>query len=182
MNLIHRFDLGIHNIRLTASNQVLTFHKRLNGIGETEDIFFDMGVHESEGTNRLFALSGVLLKSLGAKNILVIDEIDARFHPLITRAIVELFHSKIDNPQNAQLIFATHDVNLLQNDRFRRDQIWFTEKDKYGASHLYSLAEFKVRNDASYQKDYLLGRYGAIPFIDAHDFVEGWNDAKTKAP
>lgn len=86
------------------------------------------------------------------------------------------------NLNNAQLIFATHDTNLLSKDFFRRDQIWFTEKSKYGFSDLYSLAEFKVegskvRNDASYGKDYLLGKYGAIPFIG--DFYNLFGDGNS---
>jgi uncharacterized protein len=181
VNLIRKFDLGIYDIQLIENKKVLTTHKKLDENGRVKDILFDMRIHESDGTNRLFTLSGVLAGILKIGNALTIDEIDARFHPLITKAIVELFHSKKDNPKNAQLIFATHDVNLLQNDRFRRDQIWFVEKDKYGASHLYSLADFKVRNDASYQKDYLQGRYGAIPFIGAKDFMKGWSNGKKEA-
>ncbi|HEY9822493.1 MAG TPA: AAA family ATPase, partial [Candidatus Sericytochromatia bacterium] len=97
----------------------------------------------------------------------IIDEFDARIHPLISRAIVELFNSNETNPNNAQLIFMTHDTNLLSNKLFRRDQIWFTEKNRYGATDLYSLAEYKVpvRNDASFESDYIKGRYGAIPYI-----------------
>jgi AAA15 family ATPase/GTPase len=80
------------------------------------------------------------------------------------------------NPRNVQLIFATHDTNLLSKDLFRRDQIWFAEKDAYGATDLYSLVEYKpqgkqVRKDASFEKDYILGRYGAIPFIGGIDHL-----------
>ncbi len=88
----------------------------------------------------------------------------ARFHPLLTKKIVELYNS-IEN-KKAQLIFTTHDTNLLSSDLLRRDQIDFIEKDKYGASHLYTLVEIKgVRNDASFEKDYIQGKYGAIPFL-----------------
>jgi AAA15 family ATPase/GTPase len=90
---------------------------------------------------------------------------EARMHPLITREIIGLFNSLETNPKRAQLIFTTHDTNLLSKDTFRRDQIWFIEKDSLGASHLYSLAELKVRNDASFETDYVQGRYGAIPFL-----------------
>lgn len=128
---------------------------------------FDMTQQESEGTQKIFALSGPLLDTLESGKPLVIDELEARLHPLLTRAIITLFNSRRTNPKNAQLIFATHDTNLLSNRFFRRDQIWFTEKDKYGATDLYSLAEFDqpVRNDASYDKDYISGKYGAIPFL-----------------
>jgi len=105
------------------------------------------------------------LESLDKGKILVIDELEARLHPLLTRAIVTLFNSRTTNPNNAQLIFATHDTNLLSNRYFRRDQIWFAEKNRYGATDLYSLAEFQVRNDATYDKDYIAGKYGAIPFL-----------------
>jgi AAA15 family ATPase/GTPase len=97
--------------------------------------------------------------------VLIIDEFDARIHPLISRVIVELFNSNETNPNNAQLIFMTHDTNLLSNKLFRRDQIWFAEKNRYSATDLYSLAEYKVRNDASFESDYIKGKYGAIPYI-----------------
>jgi hypothetical protein len=126
---------------------------------------------ESEGTKKLFAMAGPILDSLKKGTVLAVDELDARMHPLITRFLVSLFNH-CANSRCAQLIFATHDTNLLIECPFRRDQIWFTEKDKYGASDIYSLVEFKepesgkkVRKDASFGKDYILGKYGAIPFI-----------------
>jgi AAA15 family ATPase/GTPase len=126
---------------------------------------FKLDAQESAGTRRLFSLALPILNALEIGHVLVIDEIDARLHPLITCAIIELFNSKKNNPRNAQLIFTTHNTSLLTNKRFRRDQIWFAEKDKVGATHLSSLAEFKVRNDATFEQDYIRGRYGAIPFI-----------------
>jgi AAA15 family ATPase/GTPase len=126
---------------------------------------FDLDDQESEGTQKVFTMAGPLLDTLKNGKILVIDEFDARFHPLISRAIVELFNSNKTNPNNAQLIFITHDTNLLSNKLFRRDQIWFTEKNRYGVTDLYSLAEYKIRNDASFESDYIKGRYGAIPYI-----------------
>jgi hypothetical protein len=83
------------------------------------------------------------LNTLDCGDVLFVDEMDARFHPLLTRALIRLFQSSETNPKNAQLIFITHDTNLLDPRRFRRDQIWFVEKDRFGASHLYSLADFK---------------------------------------
>jgi hypothetical protein len=123
-----------------------------------------MYIMESEGTKKMFEISPAIFQSLEQGSVLIIDEFDARFHPLLSRKIVELFNS----PSNlaAQFIFATHDTNLLSPQLLRRDQICFVEKDKQGASHFYSLADFKgVRNDASYEKDYIAGRYGAIPFL-----------------
>ena len=114
---------------------------------------FDLDRQESEGTRKLFSLSGPLLAALGGGTPFVADEFDARLHPIMTRKLVELFNSRRTNPRSAQLIFTTQDANLLDNRLFRRDQIWFTEKDRFGATHLYSLAEFKgVRNDASFRR------------------------------
>ncbi len=126
---------------------------------------FDMDEQESAGTRKIFLLSGPLLDALDRGKILVIDEMEARLHPFITQTIISLFNSAQTNPKNAQLVFVTHDTGLLNSRFFRRDQIWFTEKDRYGATDLYSLAELQVRNDASFDKDYVAGKYGAIPFI-----------------
>lgn len=126
---------------------------------------FDLGIHESEGTQKVFFLTGPLIDTLSNGRLLVIDEMEARMHPLITREIIGLFNSLETNPKRAQLIFTTHDTNLLTKDTFRRDQIWFIEKDSMEASHLYSLAELKVRNDASFESEYVQGKYGAIPFL-----------------
>ncbi|MCR9080964.1 MAG: ATP-binding protein [Cyclobacteriaceae bacterium] len=125
---------------------------------------FSFGFQESEGTRKMFELSPFIYRALKNKTTLVIDEFDARFHPLLTQKIIELFNS--DANQGAQLIFTTHDTNLLSADLLRRDQIDFVEKDRYGASHLYTLVEIKgVRNDASFEKNYIQGKYGAIPFL-----------------
>ncbi len=125
---------------------------------------FTFDVQESEGTQKMFELSPFIYKSIKEGLPLIIDEFDARFHPLLTKKIVELYNS-VEN-KKAQLIFTTHDTNLLSSDLLRRDQIDFVEKDKYGASHLYTLVEIKgVRNDASFEKDYIQGKYGATPFL-----------------
>lgn len=135
-------------------------------IGERE---FNLLDAESGGTIRFVGMMAPIIEGLRSGSVVVIDELDARLHPLMTRFLVKLFHSTT-NSRNAQLLFATHDVNLLSNRYFRRDQIWFTEKDEFEATHLYSLAEYridgeKVRKDASFAKDYLLGKFGAVPFI-----------------
>src|SRR5690606_33439227 len=129
---------------------------------ETESFLFSD--HESEGTRKLFELSPFIYEAIKYKKPIIIDEFDARFHPLLTKKILELFNS--DENIGSQLIFTTHDTNLLSNDLLRRDQVEFVEKDKYGASHLYSLVQFKgIRNTASFEKDYIQGKYGAIPFL-----------------
>jgi uncharacterized protein len=139
-----------------------TVHNKFNAKGK---------INESEGTNKIIDLSGPLFDTLKNGKILVIDELDAKLHPLITIGIVELFNNAETNPNNAQLLFATHDTNLLGEDLFRRDQIWFTEKDEQEQTDLYALYDFnlpdgtKVRNDTNLEKNYIRGRYGAIPFI-----------------
>ena len=145
---------------------VRTVHRKV-GDGDQSNMeeLFDLDEHESEGTKKLFSLSGPLVDTLKRGDVLIIDELDARLHPLLTKEIVSLFNDPVRNSKHAQLVFATQDTNLLDNHVLRRDQIWFVEKDRQGASYLYSLAEFKVRNDATYEKDYILGRYGAIPFL-----------------
>lgn len=135
----------------------------------------DIDTEESEGTKKFFHLAGLILDCLDEGGVAIVDELDAKLHPLLTKAIVRLFNSKETNPRNAQLIFGTHDTNLLQYGGFRRDQVWFVEKDHEGATDLYSLAEIKlpkgtkVRNDAALAKNYIQGRYGAIPYLGPFD-------------
>ena len=148
------------------SQTVLTTHRKFDRSGNYVSAeMFDIDKEESEGTRKIFALAGPIIETLKNGDVLIIDEFDARLHPLITRAVINLFNSKDTNQTGAQLVFVTHDTNLLDKKIFRRDQVWFTEKDKLGATHLYSLAEYKERNDASFEDNYVRGKYGAIPFI-----------------
>lgn len=128
---------------------------------------------ESEGTKKMFALSLPVINALRNGEILVIDELENHLHPKLFEHIIKLFNS-YNNKNNAQLIFATHNLTCMNNKCFRRDQIWFTEKNSLGESSVFSLADYKlndkkIRNDATYSKDYLLGKYGAVPFIDEID-------------
>lgn len=118
---------------------------------------------ESAGTRKLFEIAGPIIKALENGNVVFIDEIDSRLHPMLVRYLVMMFNSISKNPKNAQLICNTHDVLLLDED-IRRDQIYFTEKDKYGVSRLYALTDFKgVRKDSKLLKQYLIGSFGATP-------------------
>ncbi len=151
---------------------VKTLHKKYDSKGNDISLEeFTLNREESDGTKKLFALSGSLLDTLKTGKVLVIDELDARLHPKLTQFILGLFNSNEWNSSNAQLIFSSQSTNLLDKRFFRRDQIWFTEKNKFGATDLYSLAEYNVRKDASFGKDYLLGKYGAIPFVGEADFL-----------
>ncbi|NJO02960.1 MAG: ATP-binding protein [Bacteroidia bacterium] len=135
---------------------------------------------ESQGTQKAFYLSGPILKTLIDGGLLVVDELEAKVHPLITLNIVKLFLNKETNPHNAQIIFATHDTNLLTYAKLRRDQINFVEKNTWESSEVFALSDFKYFNpkdqkeyseriDADKEKRYLEGRYGAIPML--HSFV-----------
>lgn len=158
-------DLGIENIE-KVNNTIISTHTQYDDEGnEVKLINFPFKKNESEGTIKYFSLAYPIIDALDNGKRLVIDEFDSKMHPLLTCRIIALFNSKATNPHNAQLVFTTHDTNLLSSNIFRRDQIWFTQKDRYGATELYSLAEYKVRNDASFEKDYLSGKYGAIPII-----------------
>ena len=106
-----------------------------------------------------------IIKALDNGSRLVIDEFDSKLHPVLTNRIISLFNSRESNPRNAQLIFTAHDTNILSSGLFRRDQIWFTQKNRFGATSLYSLSDYKVRSDAPFEKDYLSGKYGATPVI-----------------
>jgi AAA15 family ATPase/GTPase len=162
---------------------IKTIHKKYNSKDkEVGKIEFDMRSQESAGTNKLFNISGPVFDVLNDGGVLIVDELDASLHPLLTLAITKLFNSKDFNHNNAQLIFATHDTNLLYYGNYRRDQIYFVEKNKFGASEIYSLVEYKeagktVRKDRSFEKDYIEGRYGAIPFIgNLSNVISGWQE------
>lgn len=177
-DFLNSMNVGFNRFEIPKDEQLAreikayTIHNLYNNqgniIGETR---FSMKEHESSGTNKLFDLAALVIGYLNFGGILIVDELDSKLHPLLTQHIIKLFNNPETNPQGAQLIFATHDTNLLNVKTFRRDQIWFTEKDHSEATDLYSLAEFrepegnKIRKDRSFEKDYINGRYGAIPYI-----------------
>ncbi len=133
-----------------------------------EKIFFELIEQESLGTQKYFGLIGPILLALTEKRIIFIDEIDARLHPLLLENIITFFNSKTYNPNGAQLLFTSHSTLPLKK-LLRRDQMVFVDKDEFGVSSMDSLYNKSpnVRNDASYDKDYLLGKYGAIPRINS---------------
>lgn len=122
--------------------------------------------HESAGTQRFFSRIGPWIRAMQQGGILIVDELDASLHPLLTQRLVEMMQNPAINTQGAQLIFTTHDAMLLDLTLLRRDQIWFTEKDPDTlATELYSLWEFSPRKNENIRKGYLQGRFGAIPFL-----------------
>lgn len=138
-----------------------TMHKV---VGAKELASLELG-DESAGTQKFLMSAGALLRVLSEAQVLFVDELDTSFHPLMVQFLVRQFHSDKTNKGNAQLFFTTHDTSLLDADLFRRDQVWFLEKDKTSSSHLYPLTEFSPRVDEALGKGYLKGRYGALPFI-----------------
>lgn len=182
LKFIKTFDSGIEEIKTTpdsieavkSNNGIIdieVIHKGENG--ELKALPFYL---ESNGTGKMFHLFDFFMDALKNGMVLFVDELDAKLHPLLTRYIINLFHNSDTNKGNGQLIYSTHDTVNLNKETFRRDEIWFAEKDKDGISEIYALSDYileddknagkKVRNDATYNKDYLTGRYGAIPVLE----------------
>ena len=158
-------DLGIENIT-KIDNRIVSSHRQYDDEGrETNDVAFSFSGNESEGTIKYFSLAYPIIDALDNGKRLVVDELDSKLHPLLVRKIVTLFNSAETNPKGAQLLFTTHDTFLLSAGLFRRDQVWFTQKDNFGATEAYSLAEYKVRGSSPFERNYLQGKFGATPII-----------------
>ncbi len=156
-------DTAIEGIEIEDKNyDIKMIHKTQEGGTVKMDLRM-----ESDGTQRLFALAAPFLETLENGGILIVDELEQRLHPALTRDLIGLFHDPKTNPKNAQIIFTTHDVSLLKDDIFRRDQIWFCEREKNQATTLFTLAEFEEgKGYEDFEAYYMTGRYGALPFID----------------
>lgn len=120
---------------------------------------------ESCGTQRLMELLPILADAESGERVYVVDELDRKLHPALSRLFVETFIDRCEKTSRTQLIFTTHDTHLMDLGLLRRDEIWFLEKDRWGASELYPLTDLKVRPDLKIEKGYLLGRFGAVPLI-----------------
>lgn len=158
-------NLGIDSI-LKIDNKIISSHRQFDEEGrESGNVSFPFNKNESEGTIKYFSLAYPIIDALDNGKRVIIDELDSKLHPLLVRKIIMLFNSSTTNPKGAQLLFTTHDTYLLGAGLLRRDQVWFTQKDGLGATSLYSLAEYKVRSNAAFDRDYINGRYGATPII-----------------
>lgn len=158
-------DLGIENITKTG-NRIVSHHRQYDDDGrEVNNVSFAFNKNESEGTIKYFSLAYPIIDALDHGKRVIIDELDSKLHPLLVKKIAALFNDAQTNPKGAQLLFTAHDTFLLSAKLFRRDQVWFTQKNNFGATELYSLAEYKVRSNSPFEKDYLLGKYGATPLI-----------------
>ncbi|MDI9311868.1 MAG: ATP-binding protein [Limnohabitans sp.] len=164
---------SIHKIqsKQPKRDQLLTYHRKYDENHVLVDtISFNFDKQESEGTKKLLYLLGPWYDTLKNGNVLIIDELDSRLHSHLTLRLIDFFHKS--NVNQAQLICAVHDISLLNKKTFRRDQIWFVEKNQFGVSELISLADFKtdkVRNKSAFDKNYLGGQYGAIPYFELED-------------
>lgn len=196
MDFVRSADLGIAGIDVVEEEDVEKFARRFErtpddpefvrllgmlsgrasgvqlrhrtGANETIALPFE---DESEGTRTLFSLAPWIGAVLQTGGLLIVDELDRSLHPFLTRQIVTQFNTPRSNPKHGQLIFNTHDTNLLDTSLLRRDQIWFTEKDDGGATHLFPLTDFRARKYENIERGYLQGRYGAVPSVRTPDLL-----------
>lgn len=166
-------EIAMRKIKMIRHFELNTLHSIYNRskqkIGQTKLPFYE---YQSDGTISLFGLLGPVLLALAQGRVVLIDELGARLHPNLTRFILSLFNSIDHNQNGAQLIGNTHDVLLLE-ENMRRDQVWFVQKDAYGASEFYSLHDFvDTRQSDLFMKKYLLGVFGAIPRLGQADEYE----------
>ena len=156
-----------------AERSLKFYHKKFDKNGKNTGVeSLDFFSEESEGTQTFFALSAPFIDTLEEGKALFIDEIDASLHPYLCRYIVSIFNSKEKNPNNAQLIFTTHDISLLSEEFLRRDQIYFTDKNKYNSTELFSLSDISERKGVDYAKRYMEGRYNALPYISDFENIK----------
>jgi AAA15 family ATPase/GTPase len=173
LKLLQNADIAIENIRLNDNKNeekdnnlhLLSQHNMYsNGqiVGSAELLFED----ESTGTQELFNIGIMAITSLETGTPFFVDELNNNLHPKLSKMLIQLFHDPESNPKNAQLIFTTHETTLLSKENFRKDQIWFTQKNIEGATELYSAQDFDgVRDDIPFDKWYMAGKFGAIPRV-----------------
>lgn len=170
--LLKAADTGITDIIYLKENKTfLTKHDFHRLKIENDKYSYLLLTEESLGTQKLVTMSAIIFYILFNGGTLIIDEFDKSLHPLLTKMLIKIFHSKKNNPNNAQLIFATHDSSLMNGELFRRDQMFITEKDENGQTSIKSLASIKgVRKDIPFEKWYLNGSFGGIPVIYEPEF------------
>lgn len=165
-------DLGIKDLLVTGPKEnpnILTIHRLTDELGNETDYALLLE-QESTGTQKFFSRIGMWIEALQNGSVLVVDEIESSMHPLLTKHLIEMVQDAAVNTNHAQLIFTTHDTEILNLSLLRRDQIWFAEKDeKSMQTDIYALTEFSPKKSENISKSYLQGRYGAIPFIGGAD-------------
>lgn len=168
VDFLTAIDTGIKDIRYEKIDNDIYFYTLHEG---RDGGFYELPLwNESEGTIRSIAIYINARSAVLNNSVLFVDELNIKLHPLLLKFIIDLFY---DRNSWAQLIYTTHDTTLMDKKFFRRDQIWFVQKDNFGHSELTALSDFKVRSDASFEKDYLAGVYGGIPLIKEFTLREG---------
>lgn len=173
-------DIGITGIEIEENYNEKTKEQRRYDVKTIHNVYNDKGQvvkeekfdlkMESSGTIRYFSFIQYILNMIEEGGIFIVDEMSARLHPILTKFIVDLYQS--ERNKKAQLIFTTHDISLMNRQQFRRDEIAFVDKNIKGESSIFTLADIKPRSDASFSKDYMFGKYGAIPIIDEQSLNE----------
>lgn len=187
LSFLKRFDMKYDGIELIDDesypdndysnfplNKVLL--KRTIHDGNNKPLSMNLEYRESSGNKKIFDLAGLLLVAFNMGNtpfLIVIDEIDSNFHPSLLIKLIEMFNNPKINKNNSQLLFTSHDTNLMSPSIMRRDQFYFAEKQEDESTRLYSLADLRgIRNDADFAKQYLAGYYGALPVLNDYTEVE----------
>lgn len=181
---LRMIDVGIKRLDVqteTILNERTGKKKKEKVVRTVHDIYDDAGnvvgeklfdlQQESTGTLRFLAYIQNVIEMISKGGVFIVDEMSARLHPLLTKLIVDIFCSSQN--RKAQLIFTTHDISLLNYNQFRRDEVVFVDKNERGESSLYALSDLKVREDATFSKDYLQGKYGAIPIFNYNEIKDG---------
>jgi uncharacterized protein len=185
IKLFSTFNLNYDDIELEKEPELnkvypqdkISFHKKFSSSKKKiKDVILNLNKNESSGTQKLFDIAGLLLRAfrLNSPAIIILDEIDSNFHPALLIRLVKLFNSPLINKSNSQLLFTSHDTNLMSPAIMRRDQFYFAEKNEDNSTRLYSLADLKgIRNDADFAKQYLAGYYGALPILEDYSQIKG---------
>lgn len=183
-NYIRKIDVGIKEIivdeEIIRSKRTGKEEKQIL-LKAVHEVYDDQGNvigeepfnlnYESSGTIRFISFIQRILNIIEKGGVFIVDEMSSRLHPLLTKFIIDIFQSNI-NKNNAQLIFTTHDISLMNKEQFRRDEVVLVDKNKMGISSIYSLADLEIRSDASFSKDYIKGKFGAIPMIEHYFFSD----------
>lgn len=170
LEFLNAIDTGITDIRYkrNGEDRNISFYTTHSG---SDGEHYSLNLYnESDGTIRSILLYIYAEKAVSSNRVMFVDELNLKLHPLLLKFIIDIFYEK---DSRAQLIYTTHDTTLMDKKFFRRDQIWFVQKDQFGRSELTALSEYKVRSDASFEKDYLAGVYGGIPLLKEFDMREG---------
>lgn len=168
LEFLSAIDTGIKDISYDIGEKEIIFFTSHHG-KDDKRYFLDLD-SESEGTIKSIMLFIYAQLAISNNRSIFVDELNIKLHPLLLKFIIDLFYNQ---NSTAQLIYTTHDTTLMDKKFFRRDQIWFVQKDEFGCSELSALSDFKVRSDASFEKDYLAGVYGGIPLLKDFDMKEG---------